>query len=654
MELVYHKLVSVDEAVEKVWSLLRENGWPRSESIPVFNSLGHVLAVPFYAIVDSPPFDRSVMDGYAVRASDVSSADESHPLNLHLIGRADVGRVFSGEVGVNECVKIATGAPLPRGSDAVVMVEFTKEMDDQVTIYKGVSPGENLAQAGSDVSVGDLVLRANKLITSRELAALSAQGLERITVYRKPSVGIFSTGDEIIQSGESLETGKIYDVNGPAVSALLREMQIDVKFYGILPDEEEKVTGKLREAMQSHDVIITSGSTSAGFGDMIYRVFDHLGEPGVVVHGIKIRPGKPTVIALGNGKVLVGLPGFPLSAIMVFHMVVKPLILKMSGLETSQGSNNVTALIPFTFEAGKGKRDLVAVQLVLSQKGVVAYPLLAQSGSASALAVADGFIDVSEEREFLREGEVVQVATLAPTFRLADLTIIGSHCLGVDRIIERMPSYEVKAVNVGSWSGWQAIKRGEADIAGTHLLDEETLEYNVPFLKKSGLEQVALIIRGYSRKIGLVIAQGNPKKIEKIDDLARSDVQFVNRNKGSGIRTYFDFRVEQIFGTGFSPSSINGYTYEVKTHTAVAAAVSQGRADCGLAFEAVTAFYPVDFIPLGEEKYDFLVNKERFGKNSVQSFFRILSSEEFRKSLVNLPGYFDVPETGKVVAGQPI
>ena len=316
---------------------------------------GMCSADPFYAVVDSPPFDRSVMDGYAVRSYDVQEADEAHPKNLRVVGRADVGRMFEGEFGPGECAKIATGAPLPRGCDAIVMVEFTKQTEDEVTIYKGVSAGENIAQAGSDVSVGDLVLRAHRQITSRELAALAAQGVERVNVYKKPSVAVFSTGNELVPSGTQLSLGSVYDVNGPAVSSLLQEMGIDSKFYGILADDERRVLSELKEALRKHDVVITSGSTSAGFGDMIYRVFASLGEPGVIVHGVKLRPGKPTVIAVANGKLLIGLPGFPLSAIMVFHLIAKSLIWKMSGLETSLTQSTVNASIPFTFDAGKGK-----------------------------------------------------------------------------------------------------------------------------------------------------------------------------------------------------------------------------------------------------------------------------------------------------------
>ena len=289
------------------------------------------------------------------------------------------------------------------------------------------------------------------------------------------------------------------------------------------------------------------------------------------------------------------------------------------------------------------------MQLVQAKNSIVAYPLLTHSGSASALAVTDGFIDVPEDREFLKEGEIVEVTALNPALRIADLTIIGSHCMGVDRIIERLPAFDVKAVNVGSWSGWQAIKRGEADIAGTHLLDEKTLEYNTPFLEKSGLQDRAVIVRGYSRKIGLVVAKDNPKGIRTIADLTRKELQFVNRNRGSGIRTYLDLKLKELFGSNFSSDSINGYTYEVKTHTAVAAAVQQGRADFGLAFKAVTAFYPVDFIPLDEEIYDFLVSKDRLSKSSVQSFIQVLRSEEFKHDLANLPGYAALPDTGSIV-----
>ena len=650
MAVVFHKLVSVNEAADKAWSVLARAGWPRAETCPVDGSVGRVLAEAVYAVVDSPPFDRAVMDGFAVRSSDLATADEAHPQSLRIVGRADIGGVFEGEVGRNECTKIATGAPIPRGCDAVVMVEFTKQEGERVRIFRGISPGENVAQAGSDVSVGDLVLRSNQLITSRELAALCAQGLGRVSTYRKPTVGVFSTGNELVPSGAKLKPGLVYDVNGPAISALLREMEVESAFYGILPDDRKLVHESLHGALQKHDVVITSGSTSAGFGDMIYRVFDDLGSPGVVVHGVKLKPGKPTVIAVADGKLLVGLPGFPLSAIMVFHLVVKPLIWRMAGIHASVLQTATKARVPFTFEAGRGKRDMVAVQLVQSDDATIAYPLLAHSGSASALAVADGFIDVQEKREFLQEGEIVEVTMLNPSLRPADLTVIGSHCIGVDRIIEKLSDFDVKAVNVGSASGWQAIKRGEADMAGTHLLDEATQEYNVPFLHKTGLEGRAVLVRGYARKIGLVVPRGNPRKVASIEDVLRKKLLIVNRNKGSGIRTYFDIKLRDLLN-GASPSeSVRGYSYEVKTHTAVAAAIDQGRADCGLAFEAVTAFYPVDFIPLDREIYDFVVRKERLSKPAVRRFIEVLGSDTLAKDLASLPGYSVLPETGKTVA----
>lgn len=652
MALVYHKLVSVNEAIDKTWDLLVKAGWPHVEKTLSVESVGRILSKPVYAIIDSPPFDRSAMDGFAVHSSELAGVDELHPRTLRVIGRAEVGSVYPGEVARNEAVRIATGAPIPRACDAVVMVEYTKQIGETVVIYRGVSPGENIAQTGSDVSMGDLILRANRLMTSRELATLTAQGMQEISTYKKPSIGVFSTGNEVVPSGTELKPGTVYDVNGPTVTALLQEMDMESKFYGILPDEEKLVFENLRDAMKKHDVVITSGSTSAGFGDMIYRVFDDLGSPGVIVHGIKLRPGKPTVIAFADGKLLIGLPGFPLSAMMVFHLVAKPLIWRMSGIQAESSPGRISAVVPFSFEAGRGKRDIVAVQLVKSPTSTIAYPLLSHSGSASSLALSDGFIDVPEEREFLREGEMVEVTMLNPDLKPTDLTIIGSHCLGLDSIIEKLAHFNVTAVNVGSWSGWQAIKRGECDIAGTHLLDEDGLEYNIPFLFKNRMEDRAVIFRGYAREIGLVVAKGNPKKIDSINDFLRNDVLIVNRNKGSGIRTYMDLKLEPLLLNNVPPSDlIRGYTNEVKTHTAVAAAVQSGRADCGLAFKAVKLFYSVDFISLDQEIYDFLISKERLSKPAVRSFIEVLGSENFKEGLKRLPGYAALRDTGKVVAG---
>ncbi|MEM1947616.1 MAG: molybdopterin biosynthesis protein [Candidatus Caldarchaeum sp.] len=651
MATVFHTLVSIEEALElldKQVGGLKPLG---VEKIHVNQSLGRILAENLLAKTSYPPFDRSTVDGYAVKASDLFTATEENPVILEVVGNAEVGVPFHGEVARGQCVEIATGSPIPRGANAVVMVEFTKKVgDNKVMIFRPVSPGENIAQTGSDVSVGDMVLRKGTVISPREIAVLTSVGVTEIPVYRKVRAAVFSTGNEVIPCGQPLELGKIYDINGPTLTAMLTELGADAEFHGIIADDHQLLVEKIGYAVKNgYDLVITSGSTSAGFGDMVYRVFSELSGGRVLVHGLKIKPGKPTALAVSGNTILIGLPGFPLSAMMVFQKLVKPIVEKLAGARPRK-SGTITAKLAFRVEAGRGKKEMIAVQTVVSENGVVAYPLLGQSGSTYVLSVADGIVEADETREFFEEGETVEVSLLSEKITPAELVIIGSHCPGVDILLDQNWSTDSKVINVGSIGGWQAVKRGEADIAGTHLLDEKTREYNGFMMDRLGLRGKVLLIRGYARKIGFVTRQGNPLKVTSFEDLLREDVMFVNRVKGSGIRTYLDIMLAE-HGVHNPYTRIRGYDYEVRTHTAVAAAVMHGTADVGITLEAVAKHYGLEFIPLAEEIYDFVIPKQRFSKPAVQKFIETLASKPFQRKLENtLPGYRVLPDTGSVVA----
>ena len=643
MALVFHRVVSVDEAlriIEEKTGGVRPLG---VEKVSVEESLGRVLAENIVARVDSPPFDRSTVDGYAVRAEDTYNATEMEPVELRVVGACRVGEAPGGGIRRGECMEISTGAPIPPGADAVVMVEYTKRDGDRVWVYRGVGPGENISQTGSDITAGDMVLRSGRRISAIDLAVLSALGYREVKVYRRPRIAVFSTGDELVSPGTPLRMGQVYDVNGPTLTSILRDMGAEAWFGGILPDRFEEMRKAVLEALRSHDAVITSGSTSAGFGDMIYKVFNEVG--GVLIHGLKLKPGKPTVIGVSDdGKLLVGLPGFPLSALMVFKTLVEPLIESMMGLRASKSVRAVKARMPFRIEGGRGKRRLLPVQLVESSKGLSAYPIAMDSGAASALMLADGFIDIPEQTQYLDEDEEVEVNLLGE-YRVPSLTIIGSHCPGLDILTEIAGLHDAKIVNVGSLGGWRALKRGEADVAGTHLLNPQTHEYNTHMPEKMGLEGQVEIYRGYVRTIGLVVRPGNPKRIRGLEDLLRDDIVFVNRVKGSGIRTYLDHVLEDM-GVKEPEKNIRGYTYEAKTHTAVAAAVAQGRADTGIAIGYAAHLYKLDFIPLTEEHYDIAVRKDRANKPSVRKLLQTLKSQPFKEKLNKLPYYKTDKETG--------
>ena len=639
----------MEQAHEKICRALGSTEPVGIERITIEHTVGRVLAHDVTAKVDSPPFDRSEVDGYAVRSKSTYGAEEDKPVTLKIIGESAVGKIPKIEVELGEAVSIATGAPIPRNSNAVVMIEYSKKTEDSVTIYRSVVPGENVAQTGSDVMVGDLTLKRGTIISPREVGVLTATGHFEVAVYRKPSIAIFSTGNELVPVTSKLEPGKIFDVNGPTIKSMIEEMGAKADYLGILPDNYESLRSRIDEAISQYDMILTSGSTSAGLGDMIYRVFQNIGEPGVLVHGLRIRPGKPTVAAVAKGKALIGLPGFPVSAMIAFTALVKPLILQLQGLKQTDSGPEVTGKIAFRIETGRGARYYIPVNLVESQDGYAAYPLFGGSGAISTLSLADGYVQVPEKKEFVDEGEEVQVRLLSRNLKLAELNIIGSNCPGIDLIIELSGRPITKQVNVGSTAGWKAVEKGEADIAGTHLLDEETMTYNIKFMQKYDLHGRAILVRGYSRRHGLIVSKGNPKHIEDFKDLLRKNVLFINRNKGSGTRAFIDQNLGKLDND--PENNVRGYTYEARTHSAVAAAVSQGRADAGIAIEIFADAYNLDFIPLGEEIFDFLIPKQKIDKPSVQEFLRVLRSASFAEKLpLRLRGYNTLPETGKVVA----
>ncbi|MGC9165456.1 MAG: molybdopterin biosynthesis protein [Thermoprotei archaeon] len=657
MAIVFHKLLTVEEAIQAVENALGGLKPLGVEIVPLERALGRVLAENIYATIDLPPFDRSEVDGYAVDSRSTFEADEDKPVELKIIGTSLVGKVPNTEVNLNEAIEIDTGAPLPRGADAVIMVEHTKKIDEKrVLVYKSVRPGENVAQAGSDIRIGERALRKGTLISAREIAVLAGLGINTVRVYTKPRIAVISTGDEIVMPGSKLESAKVYDVNGFSLSSMVAEMGAQPSYLGVVPDDPKLIEDVVLRAYENYDIVITSGSTSAGIKDTIYKVFNNLGKPGLVVHGLKIKPGKPTVAAVVNDKLLFGLPGFPLSSMVAFLVFVRPILAKIIGLSLEQSEVKIQARMAFKVQAGKGKREYLPVNIVQVRDHFKAYPLLAGSGSATALAFADGFIEIPESREFLDENEIVDVKLISRYLRPADLIIIGSHCPGVDLITELSDLGYVKVINVGSVGGWLAVKRGEADIAGTHLFDEQTKEYNVPFMDIYELKGKAVLIRGYVRLQGFIVEKGNPLGISGFEDLLKPNIRFINRNKGSGTRALIDMKLRELAflkNVSFQEltNMIRGYYTEAKTHSGVAAAIAQGRADVGVAIKSVADAYDLDFILIGEEFYDFLIPIDRLEKTSVKKFINTLKSQEFANELQKrLSGYKIHKDTGQIIS----
>jgi len=634
---VFRNLKSLEEVKDLI---MRYERAERREKISIWDAFGRILAEDIVSGVDVPGFDRVMLDGYAVRAEDTFWADEDNPVELKVIGVASAGHPFPGEVGEREAVEVATGAPMPRGANSVVKEEFTVRKGDSILVMRAVAPGENVQGAGSDVRVGETVAYRGTRLSAREIGILAAVGIREVEVLSKPRVGIFSTGDELAQPGESLEYGKIYDVNSSSLMASVLEDGGEPKFLGILPDDYEAIRDSLKREIEKFDIILISGSTSVGAGDVMYRVLEELGPPGVIVHGIAMHPGKPTVIAEARGKLVIGLPGYPTSCLTVYREIVSPLIRKWSGKPLETGKE-VIGKAAERIIGERGRRDLLPVHVVKDEEYLV-FPVPTGSEAISTLSRADGYVEMEELEEIIEEGEVVRVKLF--TDRIADISMIGSHCIGLELIMSEMRrrGYLIKSVFVGSSGGFKAIARGEADLAGVHAFDPETMEYNLPFMRKFSIEDKAILIRGYRRIQGLIVARGNPKGIKGIRDiLERRDIVMMNRNKGSGTRILLDYLLKEEaerMGIDISEAikNIRGYWNEAKSHNAVAIAIKNGIADVGIGIKTVARLYNLDFIPIAEENYDFLIRRSSMRKGAVEEFLRIL--REFRSKLNELDG----------------
>lgn len=654
---VFRKLVSVEEAKR----LLREHFEPIPlgvEEVTLNEGAGRVLGEDVIAEVDVPPFDRASMDGYAIRAEDSFGAEEDKPIILKVVDKVMAGESSSVAVGFGEAVEISTGAPIPKGANGVVMVEYTS-IKDGLKVYKSIIPGENIMACGADIMAGELILRKGEILTPREMGILAAIGRKFLKVYRRPRIAIISTGYEIVEPGRSLEYGKIYDINGRTLADSVAENGGEAIFMGIVGDQLEDIQIKVQEALKISDMVLTSGGTSAGIGDLLYLVINNLGFPGILVHGIAVKPGKPAIIGVVQGKPIFGLPGYPTSALMIFNVFTRPILREMAGLPKEVDYPKIYAKTAEKIFSSGGRREFMPVNLVQSESGYVIYPVPGGSGAITTLAEADGFIEIGERKVYIDEGERVEVELFSQRLKPADLMIIGSNCIGIDVILSIMRrkhfSYKSKIISTGSSGGLVAIRRGEADIAGTHLLDSVTGTYNIPFLKQFEITDKAFLIRGYNREQGLLVAKGNPKKIKGFKDFTRPDLCIINRNRGSGTRILLDMQLASLakeIGVDFESlvKKIQGYTFESKSHSAVAVSILQGKADVGLAIKAVAETYNLDFISVAQEHYDFLIRKERINKPSVQAFLEVLRSTEFREELPKIAiGLKPTKETGSIL-----
>lgn len=599
------------------------------ERVPLSAALARVLAGDVSAPIDVPPFDRANVDGFALRAADTAEASDTTPRRLRLNGEVIVcGHAPALEVAAGSATTIATGGVIPRGADAVVMVEQTDLVETaavpSIDVRRAAAPGQFVSYAGSDIARGEMLLRRGARIGSREIGMLAACGIAAVDVVRRPRVAVLSTGDELTLPGAPLKPAAVYDSNGAIIAAAVTEAGGEPMGFGAFPDNETAIELALRTALEACDMVLISGGTSKGAGDLSHRVVSRLGAPGVIVHGVALKPGKPLCLAVIDGKPLVVLPGFPTSAIFTFHAFVAPVIRARAGLPP-EAERTIEADVPVPIASELGRKEFVLVALAEGAHGPVAFPTPKGSGSVTSFSQADGFIAIEALASALPAGTRARVTLIGQAAAMPDLVVTGSHCVALDAVLGALADrgFRTRTIAVGSLGGVAAAERGECDLAPVHLVDPATGVYNAHLLRP-GLS----LVKGWQRLQGVVYRQGDERfegrGAEEAVKAALADAAclMVNRNAGAGTRVLID----RLLGGARPP----GYSNQPRSHNAVAAAVAQGRADWGVAIEPVARVYGLGFLPLTPEEYDFLVVEARRERLAVRAFLAALREEATR------------------------
>ncbi len=597
-----------------------------AQTVALADALGRVLSHDVVALADAPPFDRSNVDGFAVRAADTVGASDSAPRVLTLNGEVIAcGHEPTLDVGGATATAVATGGIIPRGADAVVMIEQTELLErgaPAIEVRRAVAPGQFISYAGSDIARGETLLRRGVRIGSREIGMLAAAGLGVVEVVRRPKVAVLSTGDELVKPGEVLKPAKVYDSNGAIIAAAVTEAGGEPVVFGAFPDDEAKLEAAVRAALAVCDIVVLSGGTSKGAGDLSHTIVSRLGK--IVVHGVALKPGKPLCLGVAEGKPIVVLPGFPTSAIFTFHTFVAPLIRARAGLPP-EAAQTLIARVPVPIASELGREEFVLVSLIAGEDGPIAFPIGKGSGAVTSFSQADGFLAVDALASTLEAGSAAEVTLVGGAAHAPDLVVMGSHDVALDAVIGAVidRGFSARVLAVGSLGGAAAIARGECDIAPVHLIDPRSGDYNV-HLVQPGLT----LVHGWRRMQGILYRsddarfEGRSAKEALVAALDDAAALMVNRNAGSGTRVLMDTLLQ-----GKRPP---GYANQPKSHNAVAAVIAQGRADWGLAIAPVAKMYGLGFLPVAPEHYDFLVAERRRSHRAVEAFLAALKDESTR------------------------
>lgn len=621
---LYLKTTPVEEALDKYISAIDDSTAfdIKIETVSTYDALGRITAEAIFAKCSSPMFNAAAMDGIAVVASQTKYATEREPLLMTL----------------DEDYKIVdTGDPIKSPYDAVIMAEDVIEVDDtHIKIMESVPGWQHVRPVGEDIVAGEMILPSNHQIRAVDIGVLLAGGILEIPTVAKPRVGIIPTGTEIIKPYDNPKEGDIIDSNSGMFAGMALEQGCVPKIYDIVPDVYEQIKDTVINAVEENDLVVVNAGSSAGTEDYTSSILAELGE--VIIHGVAMKPGKPVILAIVKGKPVIGLPGYPVSAYLAFDTFVTPIISKMFNV-SAKSKNVVKATLAKRLISSLKHREYVRVKVGYVGGKLVASPLARGAGAAMSLVKADGFCIIPQNSEGIEAGEEVDIVLCkAPEEIQNTLVSIGSHDMTLDVIGDIMastyPGMRFTSTHVGSMAGLMALQRKETTIAPTHLLEMETGEYNVSYLKQLFPGEEMALIKGLDRIQGIMVKKNNPLEIKGIEDLAR--VRYVNRQRGAGTRVLLDYKLKEL---GLSPIQIDGYDKEAATHMAVAAAVSSDEIDAGMGIKPAADAMDLDFIEVGVEEYDFAIRKADLETPQVQAFIKILKSEAFHKKLDEIGGY---------------
>ena len=618
----YLSNVPLDEAKTILFNHLKASGFScRTETVPVSEACGRIIKNAAYAHICSPHYNASAMDGIAVASGKTFGASEKTPVMLTSC----------------DYTVVDTGDPIPDGCDAVIMVEDLIDAgEEKYNIISAVYPWQNVRQVGEDICMGDMIAPSYTKLTPSLCGALLAGGITQIEVIKKPLAGIIPTGDEIVAPTSSPEKGDIIEFNSAVFKGMLESFGAEAKVYPITPDKKELIKAAVETALAECDIVLISAGSSAGRDDYTSEIISSLGT--VLVHGIAIKPGKPAVLGEAQGKPVIGIPGYPVSAIVIMDEIIGDVVSAYYGREREKGGT-VKAVLSKKIVSSLKYTEYVRVSLGRTGGKLSASPLARGAGVITSFTKADGVLLVPQDCEGIEAGEEVEIRLNRPLCEIENtLVITGSHDPLIDEaadfLARKGAPFRVCSTHVGSMGAIFAVKGKTAHMGGIHLLDTATGEYNKSYVEKHFPEGGAVTVRGVGRVQGLMVKKGNPLGIKEFRDI--ENARYVNRQKGAGTRILCDYLIEK---NGMNTDDINGYSNEEFTHTAVAALIAAGNADAGLGIYSAAKMYDLDFIPVCNETYEFLVDSEYIDNPMVKAFLEVLYSDEFKTRLDEMGGY---------------